>query len=674
MFSTRRSSRQRFRDYRSHLKRGMRQPTDEPFSSWGGSPGSASRRHRSFPALFIAFVKLIRRYHAVVAFCLMTATVSTLLGLLPIYGTKIVFDYVLSDRSPLPWLSSVLAWAPGIDSTTPPGGKGLLLAVAFGMVGLSLASLAVGMLGRWQLTRTTQRVQADVQRQVFEHAMRLPLHRVHELKSGGLASLLSEDANSAGQLLFAMVYNPWRAVIQLSGGLAILAWTDWRLLAGSLTLLPVVWLTHRTWISRIRPMYRHIRASRQRTAAHATEVFAGMRVVRGFNRQRREASRFTGNTHLRARQELHTWWWSRGIDIAWSIMIPVATAAILGYGGLRILDDAAAVKAGTLDAGAALTPGDLVMFLTYLGWLLDPIATLAGSAAQFQNSLAGLDRTLDLLQEPSELADRGDAVDLNTRTVAGRMTLRDVSFSYPGSTEPVIRGVSLDVAAGQVVALVGPSGSGKTTLCNLIARFFDPTGGMILLDGVDLRDVRIHSYRNLLGIVEQDVFLFDGTVAANIGYAQQEGDRQRVESAARLAHAHRFITELDNGYDTVIGERGVKLSGGQRQRLAIARAILADPKILILDEATSSLDTESERLIQVSLKTLMSNRTSFVIAHRLSTIAHADLIVVVEAGRIIESGSHEELMARSGRYREMVELQTQPVATADDEVLVHDRG
>ena len=510
---------------------------------------------------------------------------------------------------------------------------------------LAFLKVGIGLIGRLQATRATRTLAVSIRRRAFNHAIDLPLHRVQELRSGGVASLLREDAGGVADLIFGAIYNPWRAIIQLIGSLLILALTDWRLLLGATLVFPLVWFTHRTWIGRIRPLYRDIRAQRSEIDAHATEAFGGIRVVRAFGRKRSEAARYARNNNYMTRQEMHVWWWSRLTEVSWEILIPIASAALLVYGGTQVLE-------------GAITTGDLVMFLTYLVLLLGPIETLASSATAFQTNLAGLDRTLDLLDEARELPDRSTAVRIKPADVTGKLVIADVAFVYPKSTTCVLENISFTAKPGQLVAFIGASGAGKTTLCNLIARFHDPTNGSIQLDGRDLRDIQLDSYRSLLGIVEQDVFLFDGTIGENITFGCRRSKVDAMREAALAANAMEFIEELPNGFDTLIGERGVRLSGGQRQRLAIARALLADPRILILDEATSNLDTASERLIQESIDRLLVGRTTFAIAHRLSTIQHADRIIVLEGGTIAAQGTHEELLDASPTYRDMVAAQT----------------
>ncbi len=630
------SSRQRYVEYQE-ARQARAASRGSRFGVTDAARGSRPRhRERSFWDLLGEFFKLIRPQRGAVIFALTTLTLGTVLKLLPPAATKLVIDYVLTDR-PLP--ASLVEFWPGSENRLH-----LLIAIGTTVTIVSLSSSFIHLWGRWFATKAVNKTQVSVRRKVFAHAVRLPLNRVYQLKSGGTASILREDAGGVGELIFSMLYNPWRAIIQLTGSLLILVWVDWRLMIGGLLILPIVYFTHRTWVTRIRPIFRDVRQQRQEIDSHATEAFGGMRVVRTFNRERSENGRFVRGNNLMMRKQLFVWWWARFIDLIWDTLVPLASTALLIYGGYRVLL-------------GDLTMGDLTMFLVYLAMLLGPIATLATSATSFQNNLAGLERILALLNEPLETGREKPGQRLVRSDVAGRITFQGVDFHYPENEKWVLKDIDLEVEGGQTVALVGRSGAGKTTLCNLVARFYDPVNGSIQLDGRDLRDVDLSDYRRLLGVVEQEVFLFDGTIAENIGYARASATREEIRQAASIAHAVEFIDTMPDDFETVIGERGVRLSGGQRQRLAIARAILADPRILILDEATSNLDSESERLIQDGLKHLMQGRTCFVIAHRLSTIAHVDRIVVLEDGKIIETGSHAELLEQSGRYREMVELQ-----------------
>lgn len=633
------SSRKRFLEYMQEVedrRRGKSKDTD-------GDAKKPSARQRTFWDLLRAFWIQLGEHQGKIIWSLFTLTIATLLGLLPPAGTKLAIDYVLtSPPQPVPnWITSI------IGSTDP---MRLLIWIAVTVAIVTLLRTAIHLWGRWYATKAVNMVQSDIRRRAFEHSLRLPLHRIQAMKSGGATSLIREDAGGVAELIFNMLYNPWQAIIQLIGSLCVLVIVDWRLMVGGLLLLPVVWMTHRTWIHRVRPLYKDIRSRRQQVDAATTEAFGGIRVVRTFARNRTESSRFTRGTHLLARQQLMVWWSTRVIEVVWEVLIPLASCGLLMYGGWRILQ-------------GNMTLGDLMMFLVYLTMLLGPIASIASSAMQFQNNLAGLDRVLDLLGEPTEINGNANARDLQRSDVAGAVRFDNVSFRYPNAEQYVLSDVSFSIRAGSTVALVGRSGAGKTTLCNLVARFYNPTSGSIQLDGMNLEDIQLESFRRLLGVVEQDVFLFDGTVYENIAYGRRGASLAAVQAAAEAAAAREFIEALPQGFETWIGERGVKLSGGQRQRLAIARAILADPKILILDEATSNLDSESERLIQNSLKRLLQGRTAFVIAHRLSTITHADLILVLDGGRIVEQGTHQQLLDQGGLYNRMVVLQTEDVAT-----------
>lgn len=637
------SSRQRYGDYLNEVASRRDKSTESRTGTDDDGTKKKAARQRTFWQLFGSFWSQLVGHRRKVLFALATLTVSTLLGLLPPAGTKFAIDYVLTEppvEMPL-WMSSRLP--PSISR------MGLLWVISGVVAFITLVRTFVHLWGRWYATKAVNMVQADVRRRVFEHSLRLPLHRIQELKSGGATSLIREDAGGIADLIFNMLYNPWQAIIQLVGSLAVLMLVDWRLMLGGLLLLPAVWMTHRTWIRRVRPLYKDIRTRRQQIDATTTETFGGIRVVRTFARNKTESSRFTRGTHLLARQQLMVWWSTRVIEVVWEVLIPLASTGLLLYGGWQILN-------------ANLTLGDLMMFLVYLTMLLGPIASIASSAMSFQNNLAGLDRVLDLLEESTETTGNSGLRPLDRSTVAGEVTFDGISFRYPKAESNVLHDVSFKAPAGATIALVGRSGAGKTTLCNLVARFYEPTSGAIRLDGQSLADTDLHTYRRLLGVVEQDVFLFDGTVRENIAYGQRGASEEQVVAAIEAAAASEFVEALPKGLDTFIGERGVKLSGGQRQRLAIARAILADPKILILDEATSNLDSESERLIQKSLRRLLQGRTAFVIAHRLSTITHADLILVLENGRIAEQGTHQELLARGGIYQRMVVLQTEDVS------------
>ncbi|HEY3252899.1 MAG TPA: ABC transporter ATP-binding protein [Polyangiaceae bacterium] len=487
------------------------------------------------------------------------------------------------------------------------------------------------------------RFSSALRARLFRRVLRLPMSEINELKTGGVISRLSSDVDHTTGLLQTALFNPLLSAVRLLATLAVIFTLDWRIAAVVMLAVPPIVVAQNLWLRRSRMIWKSIGQDRAQIDARVCEGLNGLRVVRGFARERSEESSYLLGQHTVIRKHSLATNVQRGVALVWDLVMPLTQLTILGFGGYLVLR-------------GQTTVGTLMAFQGYLLRLIDPITELVKSNSETQRGLAAFERVCDLLDKPEEKPDRPRALEAPARV--REIHFNHVSFGYRKDA-PVIRDFELRVPGGSVVALVGVSGAGKTTLTDLVARFHDPTSGAIRLNGVDLRDIRLRSYRKLLGIVQQETFLFDGTVRDNIAYGRAEATRAEVEDAARSANAHEFISRLAEGYDTLVGERGVKLSGGQRQRLSIARAVLAGPQILILDEATSNLDTESEQLIQASLQRLLANRTTFIVAHRLSTIRRADMIVVLAHGRIVEVGDHDSLLRCGGAYADMLERQFQ---------------
>ncbi len=481
-------------------------------------------------------------------------------------------------------------------------------------------------------------VMLSLRRSLFDRLLNLPLSRLWEMKTGGILSRLTGDIDTTTGLLQMALISPSLAVIRLVVAIGILLSLNWRLALMAMAIIPGAMLISFASARRVRPIYRSVRKDVEVIDGRVGETFSGIRVVRAFGREVRELAEYLTGRHTVLRKELFAHRREMFLWTSWGLLLGVVNVVIIWYGG-------------HLNLAGTATIGDIMAFQWFTFLLLNPVWSIVNSFSELQRSLAAMERVFEVLAMESDKPDRPDAVD--APAIVRDIRFEDVEFEYREGL-PVVRDFNVTVTGGSVVALVGRSGAGKTTVTDLVARFHDPTRGRILLNGRDIREFRLRTYRDLLAIVQQDTFLFDGSVRDNIAYGRHDASDAEVEDAARRANAHEFIERLPDQYETFIGERGVKLSGGQQQRLAIARAILARPQILILDEATSNLDTESEQLIQASMAELLKGRTTFVIAHRLSTIRRADLILLLDDGRIIERGTHAELMEARGVYHEMV--------------------
>lgn len=491
----------------------------------------------------------------------------------------------------------------------------------------------------------------DLRAAVFSHMQRLPLGWFSRTKTGQIIARILTDTEQTKAILAEVATRTIQNAAQLLVTIWILYTMSPRLTLYALVVAPLIIGLLQPILRKLRKGHRRLRAEYGEITSVLQEVVSGIRLVKSFRGEPYEDSRFIGASGR----------YSKG-------MTRIQRIALLSGPLTEVLGTVVAVAILWLGAqevlgGRGMDGGTLITFMVLVMRLLQPLKQMSQAPTIAQQSLAAAERLFDVLDQPTELqADRG------TRDVRGlerEIVFDGVHFAY--GDEPVLRDVSFTAKEGEVVALVGASGAGKSTLVDLIPRFIEPTGGRILLDGVDTREIKLPALRTLTGIVSQDTVLFNDSVRANIAYGAGEKYTQaQVEAAARAANAHEFITTLPEGYDTILGERGTRLSGGQRQRLAIARALLTDPPILILDEATSALDTESERLVQEALDRLLAGRTTFVIAHRLSTIVHATQILVMESGRVVERGTHDELLAKGGAYARLHAMQQRGERSGDD--------
>lgn len=535
------------------------------------------------------------------------------------------------------WMTKLI-----IDDAIPKESLTLVGVYLIGMIGVSGGLNVLGAVQLYLEQWVGQRVIFDVRGALYDHLQSQSMSFYDANQTG---QLMSRVTNDVSQVQFFLTQGLSRLVttfITIAANLAVMFWLDWHLTLISLVVVPLI-LWFQKYSVKVWPLFRKRQELQASLNVVIQENVAGIKLVKAYGREEFEADRFNAVNEEMRSVALQSWRVFGVTGPGQEFATYLSAIIIITVGGLRVMED-------------HLTIGDLSAFYAYVLTMFAPVRFLVFINQMALNALASGERIFEILDTPLDVMDRPGAVRLEH--VSGSVTMENVSFAY-GKGAPLLRDISIDVPPGKTLALVGPSGSGKTTLVNLIPRFYDPTTGTVQIDGHDVRDIQVEALRAQMGMVMQETFLFNASIRENIAYGRADASIEEIEAAARAANAHPFISEMPNGYDTEIGERGTRLSGGQRQRLAIARAILVDPRILILDEATSSVDNQTDYLIRQALDSLMEGRTTIVIAHRLSTVQRAHQIAVMEAGRITARGTHAELLRSSPLYAHLADIQFQ---------------
>ncbi len=536
----------------------------------------------------------------------------------------------------LPASSKVL-----VDQVIGEGRGDLLLILAGAVTAATLVQAGTSFALSQLLGVAAWHAITEVRQRLQHHVIRLPVSYFDSTKSGELISRIMTDAEGIRNLVGTGLVQLVGSLISASIALTVLFYLNWKLTSITLIVLLLFGAFMAMAFKKVRPLFRQRSVLNAEVSGRLGETLGGARIVKAYTAEAREDEVFAEGTGRLLDNVSQSITAISAVSAGSSLIFGIIGALMMLIGGRSVLD-------------GSMSLGDFVSYIFFTGLVAMPMIQISSIGTQLSEAFAGLDRMRELRAMTTEEQEDRDRRALGD--IRGDIAFENVFFEYE-EDQPVLKGVSFEAPAGTTTALVGSSGSGKSTLISLVMAFNRPQAGRILIDGRDIDGIRLYDYRSKLGIVLQENFLFDGTIAENIAYAKPDADRQEIEAAGRVANCHAFVEGFTDGYDTVVGERGVKLSGGQRQRIAIARAILADPSLLILDEATSSLDSESEALIQEGLESLRQGRTTFVIAHRLSTIRSADQILVIEDGEIVERGNHDELLALNGRYRELYDKQ-----------------